>query len=288
MSTIAAVNALRLELAARSFTPIPLFGKEPAAKEWQKTENVSRALIEMWTKTWPHARNTGVLCKDTPTLDLDLLNQEAVRAITDELVRERFDERGYVLIRHGKPPKLAIPFRTITPFKKLVVNVIAPNGNTEKIEFLGDGQQLAVHGIHPDTKQPYRWFGGEPWAIEHDELPYLHEHEARALVIDATMLLKTAFGYTSTVAAPKSNGIAPNGNGDGWKFHLDNIRHGRALHDSITQLAAMLIRSGMDKGATIHLLGALVELSEISHDERWEARYRDIPRAVDSAVQKYR
>ena len=25
------------------------------------------------------------------------------------------------------------------------------------MEILGDGQQVIVHGIHPDTKEPYRW-----------------------------------------------------------------------------------------------------------------------------------
>jgi hypothetical protein len=85
-----------------------------------------------------------------------------------------------------------------------------------------------------------------------------------------------------------SNGIAPGNGGEAvWKFHLDNIRHGRGLHDSITQLAAALIRSGMNSGAAVHLLAALLEMSEASHDARWEARYREVPRAVDTAVRKW-
>jgi hypothetical protein len=121
-------------------------------------------------------------------------------------------------------------------------------------------------------------------------LPDINSDEAQRLINDAATLLATAFGYTHASAAPKSNGgIAPRNGGEAlWKFHLDNIRAGRGLHDSITQLAAALIRSGMQSGAAIHLLAALVELSDTSHDERWEARYRYIPRAVDSAVQKYR
>jgi hypothetical protein len=96
-------------------------------------------------------------------------------------------------------------------------------------------------------------------------------------------------GYTHTAAAPKSNGIASGNGGEAlWKFHLDNIRHGRALHDSVRELAAMLVKTGMQSGAAVHLLAALLELSETSHDARWEARYREVPRAVDSAVEKYR
>jgi hypothetical protein len=191
-------------------------------------------------------------------------------------------------VRIGKPPKRAILFRTDHPFPKITVNLTAPNGSAEKLEFLCDGQQLVVDGIHPETKQPYRWFGGEPWRYRRDELPYISEAEAQKLINDAATLLTTAHGYTRTAAALKSNGIVPgNGSEAIWKCHLDNIRHGRALHDSITQLAAALIRSGMQSGAAVHLLAALLELSEVSHDERWEARYRDIPRAIDSAQAKY-
>jgi hypothetical protein len=192
-------------------------------------------------------------------------------------------------VRIGQPPKRAIIFRTNTPFIKLIVNLTAPNGSEEKLELLGDGQQLVIEGIHPETRKPYTWFGGEPWRIRHDELPYLHEHEAQLFINNAATLLISAFGYTHTAAAPKSNGISPGGNGETvWKFHLENIRAGRSLHASITELAAMLVKTGMQSGAAVHLLAALLELSETSHDARWEARYRYLPRAVDSAIEKYR
>jgi Bifunctional DNA primase/polymerase, N-terminal len=279
----------RQQLRANGYMPLPLFGKAPPLKEWQKLTVISHDMITLWSKVWPDASNTGCLTRYMPALDLDILNEEAARAIED-LVRERFEERGWFLVRIGKPPKRAIVFRTITPFRKITVPLIAPNGGSdEKIELLCDGQQLVVDGIHPDTGQPYRWFAGEPWRIRRDELPYISEAEAQKLIDDAATLLSNAFGYTRTAAAPKSNGIVPGDGGEAvWKFHLDNIRHGRGLHDSITQLAAALIRSGMQSGAAVHLLAALLELSEASHDERWEARYRYVPRAVDSAVQKYR
>ena len=138
----------------------------------------------MWAKTWPDAVNTGVLTKHMPKLDLDILSEDAVRAIGD-LVHERYDESGYVLTRSGFPPKAAIPFRTEEPFDKIVVNLVAPNGDPakpEKVEFLGNGQQVVVAGDHPDTKKPYGWHGGEPCNIALAELPYIREAEARALV----------------------------------------------------------------------------------------------------------
>jgi hypothetical protein len=282
-----AIMHRRQQLRANGYMPIPLFGKAPPLKEWQKLTVISRDMITLWGKVWPDAHNTGVLTRYTPALDLDLMHEPAAIAVED-LVRERFEEHGWFLVRIGKPPKRAILFRTNNPFKKITINVIAPNGSVEKIEFLADAQQVVVDGIHPDTGQPYRWFGGEPWRYRRDELPYIHEHEARALIDDAATLLSNAHGYTRTAATPKSNGIVPgNGAEAVWKYHFDNIRHGRALHDSITQLAAALIRSGMQSGAAVHLLAALLEPSEASHDERWEARYRDVPRAVDGAVRKW-
>jgi Bifunctional DNA primase/polymerase, N-terminal len=277
----------RLQLRANGYMPLPLYGKVPPVKQWQKLTVISRDMITLWNKVWPDAINTGALTRNTPSLDLDIMHEPAAVAI-EEFIGERFEARGWVLVRIGQPPKRAILFRTDQPFPKITVNLTAPNGSAEKLEFLCDGQQVVVDGIHP-TGQAYRWFGGEPWRIRRDELPSINEHEARTLINDATTLLTTAYGYTRTVAVPKSNGIRPAAGGEAaWKTHLENIRHGRALHDSITQLAAALIRSGMASGAAVHLLGALLELSETSHDERWEARYRYVPRAVDSAVQKYK
>jgi hypothetical protein len=68
-----------------------------------------------------------------PALDLDILNEEAARAVED-LARERFEEHGWFLVRIGKAPKRAIIFRTNTPFHKLTVNltesVVAENGQS--------------------------------------------------------------------------------------------------------------------------------------------------------------
>jgi hypothetical protein len=279
---------IRLALIKHGYIPIPLFGKTPAPEQWQRIEHVSPGMIMMWAKTWPDARNTGVLTRLMPALDIDILNPDAAIAI-EELVRERFEERGWFLVRIGKPPKRAIVFRTITPFRKITSN-LAHGGREsgEKLELLCDGQQLVVDGIHPETRKAYTWFGGEPWRIRRDELPYIHEHEARQLIADATSLLTNAHGYTHTAAAPKSNGgIRPGNGGEAlWKYHLDNIRHGRALHDSLCTLAAMLAASGMSPGAAKHLLCALGEQVE-PYDARVETRLRDIPRAIDSAYAKY-
>jgi putative DNA primase/helicase len=301
------VTQLRLRLTRAGFTPLPLYGKAPPNKrnnkrrsltDWEQTTNVTLAMIEMWGKTWPDAINTGVLTKQMPTLDIDINNEEAARAIED-YVRERFEEHGYILPRIGKPPKRAIPFRTDEPFAKIVTNVVAPNGSAEKIEFLADGQQVVVAGIHPETRRPYGWHGGEPGQIARNDLPYIREEEAQHLIDEIVDILVRDFGYQRAAERPrnrrKGNGDADididinaatgtNSSGaDDWQYLIDNICEGRELHASLRDLAATLIASGMGAGAAVNFLRGLMDTSSAPRDDRFQDRYDDISRLVESA-----
>jgi hypothetical protein len=290
----------RHQLRAAGYLPIPLFGKVPpihgknnSAKTlfgWDKLQDVSDEQLTMWAKTWPDAKNTGLLTRLMPTLDLDICNEEAVRALEDH-VREHHEERGPILVRIGLPPKRVILFRTNEPFAKFVVNLIAPNGSEEKIEFLAAGAQVAAFGIHPKTNQPYRWFGGAPGKIAREELPYIREQEARALVDELVQLLVDQFGYTRAKERRKAKGngkgggedIETGGGAEDWQYLIDNIHAGRALHDSLRDLAAKLIASGMVAGAAVNQLRALMEGSTAPRDNRFKERYDDIPRLVETA-----
>src|SRR4051812_18825448 len=119
------VFEVRLAMIADGYTPIPVAGKKPPLKEWQKIATVSQSTLEAWDHDWPCASNTGVLTKLTPTLHLDLLNELAAIA-AENLVRERFEERGRILSRIGCAPKRAIPFRTQQPFKKMAIHFAVP------------------------------------------------------------------------------------------------------------------------------------------------------------------
>jgi hypothetical protein len=70
---------------------------------------------------------------------------------------------GLSAVRTGRAPKRALLFRTDVPFKKISTPIFfSPDGCTHKVEILGWGQHIVVHGIHPDTHAPYTWCGGEP------------------------------------------------------------------------------------------------------------------------------
>jgi hypothetical protein len=286
----ATVLEVRQALVDHGYVPIPVIGKVPPFKSWQKIDDVSPAMLQAWNRNFPRATNTGILTKHTPTLDADILNEPAAIAI-EELVRERFEERGYVLPRIGRPPKRAIVFRTLDPFAKITVNLTAAGGSTgEKIEFMCDGQQIVAAGIHPDTGKPYVWPLGNPIDIAHDDLPYISEAEAKQLVEDIVGLLCRDFGYSR--GSDRPNRSKPKGNGQlaneaDWQYLYNNILKGDDLHASLRDLAAKLITSGMHPGAAVNQLRALMEASNAPRDERWHDRFDDIPRLVDSAVEKY-
>jgi hypothetical protein len=194
---------IRLAMVACGYTPIPVIGKIPPLEKWQQTTAVSRQMLENWASDWPTANNTGILTQLTPTLDLDLLNEPAAIAI-ETMVRQRFDGLGSVLTRIGRAPKRAILFRTTAPFKKLSTNfLVRPGATSERIEFLGEGQQVVAHGIHPDTQGPYTWIGGDPTTIAYTDLPEITVDGARALRDDIVAMLVRDFGYVTTQGAPK-------------------------------------------------------------------------------------
>src|SRR5262249_36973768 len=98
MPSASDVAAFRCKLATAGYCPLPLYGKTPPVygknnsrrgfDGWQKLNGVTRELIGMWARTWPDAVNTGVLTRNMPALDIDILN-EAAAVAAEELVRER-------------------------------------------------------------------------------------------------------------------------------------------------------------------------------------------------------
>ena len=70
-----------------------------------------------------------------------------------------------------------------------------------------------------------------------------------------------------------------------WRELLDNIRNGRALHDSLRDLAAKLIVGGTSGGVVTNLLYGFHDL--YAPEGKWKEPRADIPRAVVTAEEKY-
>jgi hypothetical protein len=268
------------------YSPIPCEGKIPPLNGWNgKSYNDDE--INLWTPLYPYATNTGAHCKFMPTFDLDISNAVAAQAVED-LIRSRNEEFGAILTRFGNSPRRAIPFRTDVPFKKMTANLITPNGAQEKIEVLCDGQQVVVHGMHPETKRPYEWPRGSPFDVPFSKLPYISEQDAREQLDDCVDLLVREHGYsTPQMERPAQDG-KPNGGSADWGYLYEEIRAGRELHKNTTILAAKLIASGMIEGAAVNIIRSALDKSQAPHDDRWQERYDDIPRLVESAIGEYR
>ena len=115
------VSALRRDLVAAGYTPLPLFGKTPPAYgkngakkglgRWQHLENVTDGQIDDWARHWPDAINTGILTKYAP----------ALTSTSQRRGRDRDRGSGRAALRGSaasswsgsvRPPKRAILFRT--------------------------------------------------------------------------------------------------------------------------------------------------------------------------------
>jgi AAA domain/Bifunctional DNA primase/polymerase, N-terminal len=275
--------AYRRRLLVTGYSPLPLVGKVPILKNWQKHDGVSDLEIDTWSKRYPLAVNTGILTRLVPALDLDLLDPEAAAAV-EALAKDWFDEGGYLPVRFGRFPKRALLFRCDQPFAKITVPLIAPDGSQgQRLEFLADGQQLAVDGLHPDTGQPYGWHGGIPGEIKREDLAYLHEEQAHALFAAARDLLISDFGYrradqAKAKAKKAGNGVIIDEPAD-WAIDF-------ADHDALAALSMKLLKSGMRDGAAVNFLRAGVgEVANIEDDRR-ARRLKEVPSMVASARAK--
>jgi hypothetical protein len=282
--SLSPTGELRLQLTKADYEVIPLAGKKPVLDGWQKRGLATEHEIAMWD-TFAAATNTGILTARTPVLDFDIRDPEAAEAV-EQLVSERFDDQN-VLCRIGQAPKRAIPFQTTTPFSKILVKFLAPNGAEHKIEFLGQGQQAVVYGIHPDTKQPYAWPHGELLDFQRDDLPGITPAGAVKLVEACAELLIREHRYRRKQA---SRGTGP----DDDTPHHASIDWGDYLadpldHDKMVAFIMSVMKAGLADDAVNRLVRELVERAEprdADQKARQERRLEEIPASVASARRK--
>ena len=149
-------------------SPIPVREKKrPVHSNWQNMSITHDAILS-WRSLGPH---TGLRTKHMPVFDIDILDGEAA-AVVENIVRDVLANRGENPGPHRDGTEACHSTTTDSPFKKIVVRLIAPNGNPHKIEVLGNGQQVVVAGIHVDTNRPYFWREGcSPVNTPREHLP---------------------------------------------------------------------------------------------------------------------
>jgi hypothetical protein len=172
------IAAYRKQLLAAGYRPLCCNGKTPPIPGWQDIL-ATPAVISKWPDQYPDAKNTGILTRDAPAVDIDVTDEEVAEEI--EVLAE--DLLGKTAVRVGRAPKRALLYRTDLPFPKLSTGVFtSPSGHRHKVEILCDGQHV-VDGTHPDTKQPYRWHSGEPGpSLKREDLPLLTAEKAAGFI----------------------------------------------------------------------------------------------------------
>lgn len=95
---------------------------------------------------------------------------------------------------------------------------------------------------------------------------------------------------TSTPTPPSITNIAmPTGSqSEKLPALIKNIMSGTAIHDSVNELSGSLIASGMASGSVVNMVRAIMENTNAPKDARFNDRYDDIPRSVQTAEGKYR
>src|SRR5580704_12507448 len=67
-------------------------------------------------------------------------------------------------------------------------------------------------------------------------------------------------------------------NGSDWKTVMAGILTGANYHNAIVMFAMKLLRVGTKDAAAVNLIRGLMKLSRGPRDDRWHARYNEIPR----------
>jgi hypothetical protein len=273
-SQMSAITELRLALQAAGFEPVPVVGKEALLPNWNSPHSLEE--IASWEVRFPQWPSTGGLARYMPTLDADILYQDAAEAVED-LVRARYEDRGEILVRIGRPPKRCIPFRTAHPFPKMRVEFLAPNKQPHKIEFLADGQQVVLDGVHPETRKPYSWHAGrKPGVVALADLPEIDESEARALLDAIAVMLEKDFGFTRVHGS--------NGHGNASPFiartetvdvdaALASIHYGN-IHDTWKDCMGSMLRHGVPADEILTRLLKACESNPACHADPRRLKWR--------------
>ena len=206
------VLALRVTLLHAGYSPIPLFGKVPPAYG----KNNARKRLDPWQR-WATFRTIRSKCGRRPGRRDQHRRADAAGAGArpGPAQRGRRHRGGRFRARALRGSRLRPdPDRTgaeaghpVSDGRAVRQDPRQPGRaqrqRAEKIEFLADGQQVACFGIHPETKRPYSWHKSAPGEIAREDLPYIREAEARALVHELAEMLVADFGYVRAPERPR-------------------------------------------------------------------------------------
>jgi len=183
-----AFDRFALKLMDNGYVPLPLDGKKPAIRNWNKLEAYTDRSIKALLRQFGD-HNVGVRTGEVLAVDIDLTDPDKAHDMAF-LAMETLGITEF--IRIGRWPKRALLYRAEIPKRKQVVG---------KVELLGQGQQIAVAGIHPDTGQPYSWPIESIFDCPLGQLPVAMRSAIEVFLVQAARL--------QGLAAPNTKGVSP-------------------------------------------------------------------------------
>jgi AAA domain/Bifunctional DNA primase/polymerase, N-terminal len=202
---------VRCLLRQQGYSPLPAARNKAVYLDgWQTLKKTTPEDFKRWEREHPEWDNSSILTFNTPTFDNDIYDPEAAEAVSEKVLAWIDEHNGVPRIRIGRAPKRAFFFRTDVPFNKIEQYFVDPAGRRHDLEFLCDGQQVVVAGIHPDTKKPYGSHGPSLHATPWSDLTPITKREAAELFGACCDLLVKQFGFTKTdkLGNPQPNGQA--------------------------------------------------------------------------------
>jgi hypothetical protein len=193
-------------LAQQGYNPVPIPIREKGSRltGWNTGRCAAPSDEEIdswkdepnWTDYWT---NVGILC-GTPSrtgdiviaIDIDVYDREVADELTDlawEMLGESYSAR------QGLRPKIALLYRTDESY---TLPTTAKYDGKHQVEMRGQGQLLALYGIHPDHTEEstvvYTWMCDEhPCTTPASKLLLVTKDQVRAFLTAADNLLKKRF-----------------------------------------------------------------------------------------------
>jgi hypothetical protein len=167
------------------FTITATDGKRPVVSNWQNPNPTNfQWAARMVAKNRYANCNLGIVCGRVVAIDIDAedaAKAAQLRALAIEYLGSTPFER------RGRAP------RTLLLYAPAEVEKLPPLKIADCIDVLSGGRQFVAYGIHPDTKQPYRWIDS-------------HYNPATATICDLPVITGaalTAFGVAVCTALGK-------------------------------------------------------------------------------------
>lgn len=211
--------ALRLIANGYRIIPVRAGEKRPGIKDWQES-HATPGMVRSWAKNGFANGNIGIITANNPAIDLDIYDA----AMAEKMEAWCLSEFGDTPVRIGRAPKRLLMYCTDAPFTKMFSTFADARGTKHKIEVLGEGQQFVAYGIHPDTKQPFRWMSlDEPIDTPADMVQTLTQDQARAMLAQYAKFAKAA-GWTPVGSSEGRTMVGASSDDDALLTHKPTLK----------------------------------------------------------------